>query len=104
MEERVWPDPQILEILKNKVVLISLYVDDKRDLPENEIYTSTNGKEITTVGGKWSDFQIEKYKANAQPYYVLLDHNGNNLNPPEAYNPDVEEYLAWLQQGIGNFK
>jgi len=104
MEERVWPDPQILEILKNKVVLVSLYVDDKRDLPENEIYTSTNGKEITTVGGKWSDFQIEKYRANAQPYYVLIDHDGNNLNPPVAYNPHVEEYLAWLQEGIGNFK
>jgi len=104
MEERVWPDPQILEILKNKVVLVSLYVDDKRDLPENEKYTSANGKEITTVGGKWSDFQIEKYKANAQPYYVLLDHNGNNLNAHTAYNPDVEEYLAWLQEGIGNFK
>lgn len=103
MEERVWPDPQILEILKNKVVLVSLYVDDKRDLPENQKYTSTNGKEITTVGGKWSDFEIEKYKANAQPYYVLVDHDGNNLNDHTAYNPDVEEYLAWLQEGIGNF-
>ncbi len=103
MEERVWSDPHILEILKNKVVLISLYVDDKRDLPKNEMYTSTSGKEITTVGGKWSDFQIEKYRANAQPYYVLLDHNGNNLNVHIAYNPDVEEYLAWLREGIGNF-
>lgn len=104
MEERVWPDPQILEILKNKVVLISLYVDDNRDLPKGEVYTSeTTGKNITTIGGKWSDFQIEKYKANAQPYYVLLDHAGNNLNDHTAYNPDVEEYLAWLQEGIGNF-
>lgn len=104
MEERVWPDPQILEILKNKVVLISLYVDDNRDLPKGEVYTSeTTGKNITTIGGKWSDFQIEKYKANAQPYYVLLDHAGNNLNAHTAYNPDVEEYLAWLQEGIGNF-
>ena len=103
MEERVWPDPQVLEILKEKVVLVSLYVDDKRDLPENETYTAENGKKITTVGAKWSDFQIEKYGANAQPYYVLIDHNGNNLNAPTAYNPNVEEYLAWLREGIGNF-
>ncbi|MCL6221009.1 protein-disulfide reductase DsbD family protein, partial [Zunongwangia pacifica] len=71
MEERVWPDPQILQILKEDVVLISLYVDDKRELPEEEQYTSeTTGKEITTIGNKWSDFQIREYKANAQPYYV----------------------------------
>ena len=105
MEERVWSDPKVLQVLKNDIVLISLYVDDKRKLPENERYTSeTTGKKIKTIGNKWSDFQIKKYKANAQPYYVLLDHNGNNLNPYSAYNPDIEEYLAWLQEGIGNFK
>ncbi|HEA28571.1 MAG TPA: thioredoxin family protein [Leeuwenhoekiella sp.] len=103
MEERVWPDPQVLEILKDKIVLVSLYVDDKRDLPQEEMYTAASGKKITTVGGKWSDFQIEKYKANAQPYYVLIDHDGNNLNAPAAYNPDAEEYLAWLREGIENF-
>ncbi len=105
MEERVWSDPRILQILKNKVVLISLYVDDKRKLPENEQYTSElSGKKVTTIGKKWSEFQIKKYKANAQPYYVLLDHNGDNLNPYSAYNPDIEDYLTWLNEGIGNFK
>ena len=105
MEERVWSDPRVLQVLKNKVVLISLYVDDKRQLPENEQYTSEiNGKKVTTIGKKWSEFQIKKYKANAQPYYVLLDHNGNNLNEHTAYNPDADDYLAWLNEGIGNFK
>jgi thiol:disulfide interchange protein DsbD len=105
MEERVWSDPRILPILKNEVVLISLYVDDKRKLPENEQYTSEiNGKKVMTIGKKWSEFQIEKYEANAQPYYVLLDHDGNNLNPYSAYNPDADEYLAWLKEGIANFK
>ncbi len=105
MEERVWSDPRILPILKNEVVLISLYVDDKRPLPESEQYTSEiNGKKVTTIGKKWSEFQIEKYQANAQPYYVLLDHKGNNLNPYSAYNPDADEYLAWLKEGIANFK
>ena len=105
MEERVWSDAKVLEVLKNEIVLISLYVDDKRSLPENEKYTSeTTGKKIKTIGNKWSDFQIKKYKANAQPYYVLLDHNGENLNDYSAYDPDIPSYLAWLKEGIGNFK
>ena len=104
MEERVWSDPRVLQVLKNKVVLISLYVDDKRQLPENEQYTSDiNGKKVTTIGKKWSEFQIKKYKANAQPYYVLLDHDGNNLNEHTAYNPDADDYLAWLNEGITNY-
>ncbi len=105
MEERVWSDSRVLQILKNDIVLISLYVDDKRKLPVEDQYTSSiNGKKVTTIGKKWSEFQIEKYKANAQPYYVLLDHDGNNLNQYSAYNPDIEDYLDWLNEGIGNFQ
>lgn len=105
MEERVWSDSRVLQVLKNDIVLISLYVDDKRALPLDEQYTSAiNGKKVTTIGKKWSEFQINKYKANAQPYYVLIDHEGNNLNEYSAYNPNIDEYLAWLQEGIGNFK
>lgn len=105
MEERVWSDSRVLQVLKNDIVLISLYVDDKRALPEEEHYTSSiNGKKVTTIGKKWSEFQINKYKANAQPYYVLIDLEGNNLNEYSAYNPDIERYLSWLQEGIGNFK
>ncbi len=105
MEERVWSDAKVLEVLKSDIVLISLYVDDKRSLPENEKYTSeTTGKKIKSIGNKWSDFQIKNYKANAQPYYVLLDHNGDNLNEYSAYDPNIDSYLAWLKEGIGNFK
>lgn len=104
MEERVWSDSRVLSILKNDIVLISLYVDDKRKLPESAQYTSSiNGKKVTTIGKKWSEFQINKYRANAQPYYVLLDHKGENLNAYSAYDPDIETYLAWLQEGVGNF-
>ena len=105
MEERVWPDPQIAQLLKNDLVLISLYVDDKKDLPESEQYISeTTGKKIKTIGNKWSDFQIKHYKANAQPYYVLVDNEGKNLNEPTAYDPDIESYLGWLNEGINNYK
>ncbi|WP_372474906.1 cytochrome c biogenesis protein CcdA [Capnocytophaga sp. ARDL2] len=104
MEDHVWIDNKILPTLKNDIVLISLYVDDKKDLPESEQYVSeTTGKKIKTVGNKWSDFQIEKYQANAQPYYIILDHEGNSLNTPVGYTPNVDEYMQWLESGISKF-
>lgn len=105
MEEKVWSDPAVLSVLKNDLVLISLYVDDKRELPKEEQYFSEiTSKNIRSIGNKWSEFQIKKYQANAQPYYVLLNHNGENLNEHSAYNPDISDYLAWLKEGINNFK
>jgi len=105
MEERVWPDTQVLSQLKNDVVVISLYVDDKRPLEENEQITSKiSGKKLKYIGQKWSEFQILKYKTNAQPYYVLIDHNGESLNQPTAYNPDITFYTNWLKEGVGSFK
>ena len=105
MEERVWSDPRVLNILKNKLVLISLYVDFQKELPKDQQYVSkATGKKIRTIGNKWSDFQITKYKANAQPYYVLINHKGENLNKYSAYNPDVKAYLDWLNEELKNFK
>jgi thiol:disulfide interchange protein DsbD len=105
MEEKVWSDPAVLSVLKNEVVLISLYVDDKRELPKEEQYFSEiTGKNIRSIGNKWSEFQIKKYQANAQPYYVLLNHKGDNLNEHTAYNPNINDYLTWLKEGINNFK
>lgn len=106
MEDYVWSDKKILSILKNEVVLISLYVDDKKELPENEKYVSKEtGKKIKTIGNKWSDFQITKYKANAQPYYLILDTEGNTLSDePASYDPDIDLYEKWLRNGIDKFK
>lgn len=104
MEDHIWTDNKILPTLKNDVVLISLYVDDKKILPESEQYVSkTTGKSIKSVGNKWSDFQIERYQANAQPYYIILDSDGNDLNTPVGYTPDVDEYAEWLASGITKF-
>lgn len=100
MEDYVWSDNKILSILKNDIVLVSLYVDDKRDLPENEQYISKEtGKKIKSVGNKWSDFQITKYKANAQPYYIIVDSEGKDINQPIGYTPNIEEYETWLKSG-----
>jgi thiol:disulfide interchange protein len=107
MENNVWSEAQILSILKNEVVLISLYVDDKRELPKNEQHISkTTGSEIETVGDKWTDFMISKYKTNTQPLYVLTDLEGNNLNEekPTISYVGVEEYESWLKEGISKFK
>ncbi|MXN90536.1 thioredoxin fold domain-containing protein [Flavobacterium sp. Sd200] len=105
MEEKVWSEERVLSILKNDVVLVSLYVDSKIDLPESEQYESkATGKFVKTIGNKWSDFQISKYKTNSQPYYVLVNGAEENLNEPVGYTPDVEEYLIWLQGGVTNFK
>ncbi|MFN7045409.1 MAG: thioredoxin family protein [Flavobacterium sp.] len=104
MEELVWAKPEILNILKNDVVLVSLYVDDRKELPKDEVYTTKSGKEITTYGKKWSDLAITKYKANIQPYYILMAHDETNLNQPVGYTPNVEEYKKWLEDGISKFK
>jgi thiol:disulfide interchange protein DsbD len=104
MEELVWSDSKVVGVLNNDVVLISLYVDDKKELPENEQYVSeTTGKKIKTIGNKWSDLQIKTYKANAQPFYVLVNHASKTLNEPSAYNADIKTYLNWLKDGISNF-
>ena len=106
MEMNVWVQPDVLAKLKNDVVLISLYVDDKRELAAGDVVDSKlkPGKKLKYIGQKWSELQTIKYKANTQPMYVLMDHNEENLIDPVAYTPDVEEYNAWLQKGISNFK
>ena len=104
MEDYVWSDPRIHSIIDKEVVLISLYVDDKRELPLEEQYVSPEtGKKIKSIGNKWSDFQITRYKANAQPYYLVLDTEGNSLNEAVGYMPDVSEYQTWLRSGIDTF-
>lgn len=106
MEEYVWVDPKVLQILKNDVVLVSLFCDEQIDLPENEHYISKySGRKITTVGKKWSDFQQVRFNANARPYYVLLDSDGNQIpgHNPIGYTPDVAEYEQWLKSGIAKY-
>ncbi len=104
MEELVWSQPEVLKILKNDIVLISLYGDSQEELPLEEQGVSASGRRIKTVGNKWSTFQIERYNLVAAPYYVMLDHDENELNEPVGYTPDVEEYENWLETAISKFK
>ncbi len=107
MENNVWSDEHVLPILKNEIVLISLYVDDKRKLPLNEQFVSkTTGSKIETAGDKWTDLMISKYKTNTQPLYVLTDLLGNSLNQsnPTISYVGASEFEHWLRSGIGNLK
>jgi thiol:disulfide interchange protein DsbD len=105
MENNVWSDEKVLNVLKNEVVLISLYVDDKRELPKSEQTVSKEtGNEIKTIGDKWTEFIITKYKTNTQPFYVLIDLKEEKLNEPISYTPNIDDYLAWLKDGISKFK
>ena len=105
MEDNVWSDPEVLKILKNDVVLISLYCDRKIDLPKDKQYVSkTTGKEVVTIGNKWTDFQITRYKSNSQPLYVILDTDGKDLSKPIAFTFDKQEYKKWLEDGIAAYK
>ena len=106
MEANVWSDPQVLQRLRDDFVKISLFVDDRTRLPEDQQFTSSAlGRErtISTVGQKWSVFQAERYGANTQPYYVILDHNENMLAPAYGYDSSIPRYLEFLDRGLNAF-
>ena len=101
MEAAVWSDPQVADILNNKYILISLYVDDKTPLAE-PLQVEENGKQRTlrTVGDKWSYLQRVKFGANAQPFYVLLNEEGHPLAGSRSYDEDIQAYVEFLNKGI----
>jgi len=103
METSVWSDPKVTELLK-QFIIIALYTDDRKTLPDNEQYISKQtDKKVKTVGAKWMDLQIERYQNNTQPFYVILDHEENNLTAPMAYEPNSQIYIEWLESGINKF-
>jgi thiol:disulfide interchange protein DsbD len=105
MEAKVWSDPEVLRRLRDDFVIISLYVDDRTQLPENEWITSAvDGKQKKTLGKVYEDLEISKFKTNALPLYVIADHEGNALNTPMPTNLNIEEYKNWLDEGIAAFK
>ena len=107
MEENVWSQNDIYDLLKNNYILISLYVDDyEKELPKNQQFeflkANGNIKKIKSYGDKWSTFQIINFKTASQPYYILMDSNLKILNTPQQYT-DRDIYFNWLQKGLENF-
>jgi thiol:disulfide interchange protein len=108
MEESVWSDAKIKEMLSNDVVLISLYVDERTKLPQDQQYEAIvagKTKKIKTVGDKWKMLQIERYNSNSQPYYVLLDHEEKKIVEPANYlnYGTVDLFADWLNRGLQEF-
>jgi thiol:disulfide interchange protein DsbD len=107
MENNVWSDTRILPILKEQVVLISLFVDDKRPLPTQQQHISKEtGEQIETIGDQWTDFMISRYHTNTQPLYVLIDQQEKNLNiqQPTISYTDVASFESWLKKGISTYR
>ena len=105
MESSVWSDPGVLKRLKEDYVIVSLYVDDKTELAENEKYTSKfSGKKAKSVGQKWADFQASTFGTNSQPYYVILNPAGEKLVPAQSFNLDIQNYIQFLDSGKQAFK
>lgn len=97
MEENVWVDPQVLKRLKEDFVMVALYIDERLELPESEWYTSSyDGKVKKTLGKQNADFQITRFNNNAQPYYVILDHQEQLVAKPRGYNTDIASFVEFL--------
>ncbi|MFZ1586726.1 MAG: cytochrome c biogenesis protein CcdA, partial [Saprospiraceae bacterium] len=108
MEEHVWVKEEVYNILSKEYVVISLYVDDKTELPENEQVTLTfktgGQKKIRTKGDKWAFFQTDNFNNNSQPWYALVTNTGTLLNTPVGYTPEVKDYVNFLQCGLDAYK
>ena len=105
MEAAVFTDPTVAELMTKKYVLIQLFVDEKTSLPEPvEVTVADQTRKLRTVGDKWSYLQANKFGANAQPFYVLLDNQGNPLTKSYSYNEDIPAYINWLNDGLKAYK
>ena len=104
MEARVWSDPEVLAILRNDYVIVALYSDDKKVLPENEWVTTESGKVLKSLGKINSRYALTTYGVNAQPYYVLQGRGGKMLVPPRGYDLSVPGFVAFLRSGLEAYR
>src|SRR6185503_7515666 len=108
MEENVWPEPGVKDLIKNDYILVSLYVDDKKSLPDDQqfLFTTHDGskKKIVTIGDKYATLQSENFQKSSQPLYVVISPDEKLLTYPVAYTPDPKQYQRWLQCGLDAFR
>jgi len=108
MEESVWPNPEVDSLMKKEFVVVSLYVDERRNLPlaDQTAITTTDGqeKQIVTVGDKWATFQTENFGATSQPQYAIISSDQILLTKTKYYTPDAVEFAQWLQCGLDTFR
>jgi thiol:disulfide interchange protein DsbD len=105
MEASVWSHPEVLQRLRRDYVVVALYVDEKETLPEADWYTSPYDEKVKkSIGQQNADFQITRFRNNAQPYYVLLNHDGELLQQPQAYDLSVPRFVEFLDAGKEHFQ
>lgn len=105
MEDNVWAEPQVLRRLQEDFVIVALYVDDKTRLEESEWYISAYDNKLKrTIGLQNMDLEIQRSNNNAQPYYLILDHNEKVLVDPIGYTPDVDDFVKYLEKGMAAFE
>jgi thiol:disulfide interchange protein DsbD len=108
MEESVWPNPEVDSLMQKEFIVVSLYVDERRNLPltEQVSVTTADGteKQIVTVGDKWATFQTENFGATSQPQYAIISAEQVALTKTKYYTPDAAEFAKWLQCGLEAFK
>ena len=108
MEEKVWPDAVVDSLMRNEFIVVSLYVDEKKNLPlaEQTVERLENGtdKSIVSVGDKWSTFQIENFGATSQPQYAIISPEQIALTKTKFYTPNPDEFIKWLECGLDAFK
>lgn len=104
MESRVWSDPRILQLLRDHYVVVALYTDDKTVLDKGDWVTTDSGKVLKSLGKINSNYALKSYGVNAQPYYIIQDNDGTQLNAPRGYNLDTEQFVQFLQEGIAAFE
>ncbi|MBS7312987.1 MAG: thioredoxin family protein [Bacteroidales bacterium] len=100
MEQRVWSDPQVLQLLRDEFVIAVLYTDDKEKLPESEWVTTKNGKVLKDRGRVNAYYVRERFDVSAQPNYVILDPQGNQITPIRGYNLDIDGFIEFLKSGL----
>ena len=105
MESAVWSDSRVAEMLNNDYVLVSLFVDDKTALEQTiEVNEQGGVRKLRTVGDLWSYLQRYKFGANAQPFYIAVDNDGNPLTGSYSFDLDVDAYIKFLEEGLSNYK
>jgi len=104
MEADVWSNKKVLDLIRDRYILIQLYVDDKTELTaDKQAISAFSGKKIKTIGNKWSDYQAARFNANSQPFYVLLDPDGKFLAQPQGADYNVDRFSHFLETGLKAF-
>jgi thiol:disulfide interchange protein len=108
MEENVWPQPQVARLIKDHFILVSLYVDDRKPIPDDRqfVFTTSDGskKEIKTVGDRFATLQSENFKNASQPLYAIISPDERLMVYPVGYTPDTQKYTDWLECGLDAYR